>query len=123
MELPALLIPICPIQWYAVTYLIKEPCRDSPLSGQAWVEQLLQGNPRRFRQNLRMDRNSYIYIRDLLLTKGLLEDSRHISVDEKLFIFLYIIGQRATNRNAQERFQRSGQTINKYNWVSNALIC
>ena len=110
MELSVLLIPIYSVLWYAVTYLIKEPCRDSSLSGQAW----LQGNHRRFRENLLMDRNSYIYIRDLLLMKGLLEDSRHVSVDEKLFIFLYIIGQRAIKRNAQERFQRSGQTINKY---------
>jgi hypothetical protein len=43
-----------------------------------------------------------------------LKGSRNISPAEILGMFLYMLGQGAGNRNAQERFQRSGETISRY---------
>ena len=30
--------------WYATTYIVKDPCRTSALTGQEWVEELMEGN-------------------------------------------------------------------------------
>ena len=87
--------------FYVVAHLIKEPCRTSKLTGEQWVQELLTGNARRFREVFRMTKPTYLFIRDLLLEKGLISASRYISVDEKLAIF-FIIGHNATNRAAQE---------------------
>jgi hypothetical protein len=42
-----------------------------------------------------------------------LQRSRHISLEEKLMIFLSIVGQPMGNRGAQEKYQHSGDTISK----------
>ncbi|KAI7947037.1 hypothetical protein MJO29_011564 [Puccinia striiformis f. sp. tritici] len=39
--------------------------------------------------------------------------SKLLSMDKQLAIFLYIVGQNATNRQTQDRFQHSGETILK----------
>ncbi|KAI7944277.1 hypothetical protein MJO28_011805 [Puccinia striiformis f. sp. tritici] len=39
--------------------------------------------------------------------------SKLLSMDEQLAIFLYIVSQNATNRQTQDRFQHSGETILK----------
>jgi hypothetical protein len=39
--------------------------------------------------------------------------SKLLSLDEQLAIFLYIVGQNATNRQTQDRFQHSGETISQ----------
>src|SRR5689334_3313380 len=107
-----ILVALIAVVWYAAAFVFKEPCRTSSLTGHAWVkEELIKRNPRRFRENLRMTKSTYFSIRDVLLNKDFLQNSRYVSVDEKLCIFLYIVGQNATSRNSQERFQRSGWTI------------
>jgi len=50
----------------------------------------------------------------MLSSRELLAASRNVSAGEKLATFLFIVGQAASNRHAQERFQRSGWTISKF---------
>jgi hypothetical protein len=46
-----------------------------------------------------------------------------LSMDEQLAIFLYIVGQNASNRQAQDRFQHSGETISKvFHHVINLIL-
>ncbi|SPR01857.1 unnamed protein product (mitochondrion) [Plasmodiophora brassicae] len=99
--------------WYSVMYLLKTPRRTSSLSGKAWVDELLAGNHRRFREVMRMEPETFHQLKLLLLDKDLLRPSRWVSVEEKLAIFLFIAGHAASNRDAQERFQRSGWTITR----------
>ena len=47
----------------------------------------------------------------MLSSRELLAASRNVSAGEKLATFLFIVGQAASNRHAQERFQRSGWTF------------
>ena len=42
-----------------------------------------------------------------------LKASSRISVEKKLATFFLVVGQNASNRHAQERFQQSGSTISK----------
>ncbi|CEO96901.1 DDE Tnp4 domain-containing protein [Plasmodiophora brassicae] len=109
--------------WYSVMYLLKTPRRTSSLSGKAWVDELLAGNHRRFREVMRMEPETFHQLKLLLLDKDLLRPSRWVSVEEKLAIFLFIAGHAASNRDAQERFQRSGWTITRcFNEVLRALV-
>ncbi|KAI9448731.1 hypothetical protein BJY52DRAFT_1092491, partial [Lactarius psammicola] len=41
-------------------------------------------------------------------------DTRHVSAEEQLAIFLHYARRGLSNRALQERFQRSGDTITKY---------
>lgn len=43
-----------------------------------------------------------------------LSSTRGVSVEERCAIFLYIVGNNASNRSAQERFQHSGETITRF---------
>ena len=104
--------------WYTVAYLIKEPCHTSVFTGEIWVQELLHGNDRRFRNSFRMNKFTYQTIKTMLVKRGLLQPTKHITVDEQVAIFLFIVGGAASNRCAQERFQRSGSTINKYSKFS-----
>jgi hypothetical protein len=42
-----------------------------------------------------------------------LGDSKYVRLEEKVMIFLSMVGQPMSNRGAQERYQHSGDTISK----------
>jgi hypothetical protein len=95
----------------------RKPCRTSKLSGSEWVAELLDidYNVRRVRETFRMQVSTFQQICSMLEAKQVLKGGRRISSLEKLAIFLYITRHSCSNRQAQERFQRSGETISKYN--------
>ncbi|KAI8531272.1 hypothetical protein RHMOL_Rhmol11G0123600 [Rhododendron molle] len=64
-------------------------------------------------QSFHMSKTNFFALYELLETRYGLEEGERISVQEQVAIFLWIVGQRANNRNAQERFQHSGETIFK----------
>ncbi|KAF3772067.1 putative nuclease [Nymphaea thermarum] len=71
---------------------------------------------------LRMDRNSFITLCNILKEKNLVEDGREISIEEQVAIFLLTVGHNERNRACQNTFQHSGQTISKYvNLILRAL--
>src|SRR4051812_23585150 len=53
--------------------------------GETWVNGLLSGNRRRFRENLRMSPETWHYLQCLLIHKRL--GNRHISINEKMARF------------------------------------
>ena len=49
-----------------------------------------------------------------LKTKGL-KDSRYgITIEEQVAMFLFTVARSASNRDVQERFQHSGETVSRY---------
>ncbi|RWR86475.1 putative nuclease HARBI1 [Cinnamomum micranthum f. kanehirae] len=95
--------------WYIDTYLDKKPCRDSTLSGAAYVNELLIGHLERFRQVCHMERPIFMELCNVIRSKNLLCDTRDITLEEQLIMFLFTIGHNAVNRQVQERFQNSGK--------------
>ncbi|KAL7171441.1 hypothetical protein ACSBR2_036152 [Camellia fascicularis] len=89
---------------YAENYLNKQPCRTSSLTGHQRILELQHGNATTIYENFRMDRD----------TNYELQSGKKVGAQQQVAIFLYIVGQHANNRNAQERFQLSGETILKY---------
>jgi hypothetical protein len=59
---------------------------------------------------------------DLEMLYGL-KQSRRMSVIEKVGMFLYTLALGASNREVQERFQHSGETVNKYFNKVLRLVC
>jgi len=65
---------------------------------------------------------TFFTLRDWCIEHDYLHPTRHILVEEQLAIFLKIVGENASNRMAQERFQRSGATISRvFNKVLDAI--
>jgi hypothetical protein len=58
-----------------------------------------------------MQLNMFYTLRDWLLVNTRLKSSKGITVEEKLVIFLHITTWPASNRDTQERFSRSGDTM------------
>jgi hypothetical protein len=49
-----------------------------------------------------------------LREKCLLKDTRYCSIEHQLHMLLYTLSNATCNRNAQERFEHSGETISRY---------
>jgi hypothetical protein len=66
---------------------------DTALPGNTYVKELLNSNhPKRIQAVLRMQLNTFCALRDWLLANTNLKDSKTITVEEKLVIFLHIRG-------------------------------
>ena len=76
--------------------------------------ELQEGNRIRIFDNFLMEREVFYLLCNLLQTKYGLETGRKVSVQEKVAIFFFIVGGDYRNKNVQERFQHSGETISKY---------
>jgi hypothetical protein len=89
-------------------------CVRTGVAGHDYVEELLESaNIERIQQVFRMQLGTFISLREWLLAHTKLKPSDVVSVDEKLAIFLYIVTRPASNRDAQERFSHSGETISR----------
>ena len=56
---------------------------------------------------------TFYSLRDWLVNNTKLKDSRKVSIEEKLVTFIYIASTEASNRQAQEQFNCSAQTISQ----------
>jgi hypothetical protein len=94
-------------------HLIKTPMYDSKLSGEDWVQELLNGHPGRFHDNLGMSKHVFRkLVHELQMYAGL-DDSKHIMKEEQVAIFLRLCRTGGVTRDRQERFQRSPNTISR----------
>jgi hypothetical protein len=92
---------------------VMRSCRTS-LPGAVYIQQLLEDkHPRRIREVLRMNLSTFNALRVWLLVNTSLENSRNISIEEKLAMFIHTIGHGASNRQVQERFSHSGETVSR----------
>jgi hypothetical protein len=89
-----------------------EAYHTSALSGYAWVMELLTGHPERIRCELGMHRHVFVALVTDLRNLGHI-DSRSVSLEEQVAIFLYMCVTGLTVRHVGERFQRSNDTISK----------
>lgn len=87
-----------------------EPYHTSALSGEGWVLELLAGHPGRIRCELGVNLHIFNDLVNTLRQYGY-TNSRYVSLEEKLAIFLYTCVTGLTIRHVGERFQRSNDTI------------
>jgi hypothetical protein len=95
-------------------HLTKTPRLTSILSGQAWIDELINSpNEIVFYQNLGMHKPVFFELQSVLSDAGILSDSCWITQTEKLALLLYTLVTGLSNRQLQNRFQRSADTISK----------
>ncbi|KAL5744400.1 hypothetical protein ACOSQ2_027516 [Xanthoceras sorbifolium] len=63
---------------------------------------------------LRMDRNAFAMLCELLKIRGGLLDDGNVTIEEQVAIFVNILAHHNKNRSIQVRFYRSGETISRY---------
>jgi len=100
-----------------VGFIYREPSRRRHTSG--WggalrVQYYLECSPTVMYDKVRMSSDAFLRLSFILEGRGLLQPTVHLNVDEQLFIFLTILCQNQTNREAQDTWQRSGSTVSEY---------
>jgi hypothetical protein len=93
-------------------YHMKEPYHTSILSGYAWLQELLHGHPERIRTELGVHKEVFLALIILLRSMGH-GDTRYVTLEEQLAIFLYISVTGLSIRHVGERFQCANGTISK----------
>lgn len=93
--------------------MCKQPENTSKLSGQDWVEELLEGHPGRFHNNMGMNKHVFLKLVDELGKRAGLGPTRWVSPEEQLSIFLYTCVTGLSTVHLKEHFQRSKDTISR----------
>jgi len=91
----------------------KKAYHTSLLSGHAWVQELLNGHPGRIRCELGVSHQVFNLLLSDLRGMGY-KDSRYVTLEEQLAVFLYTCVTGLSTRHVGERFQRANSTIAKY---------
>nr|GEY99344.1 protein ALP1-like isoform X2 [Tanacetum cinerariifolium] len=94
-------------------HMYKEPCMTSQQKGEDWMKDVLNGNSIRGVNAFRMHPHIFKKLyRELQANYGL-KSSDKMSALEKLRIFVYTLVLGVCNKDVGERFQCSGETINR----------
>jgi hypothetical protein len=94
--------------------LFPEPYHNSALTGEAYVQELLNSsNPHRFEDIVGVPRSIFLKMLEILANVTEFKDSRDVSMEEQLVIFLYFGRTNADFRHIADRFNRSTDTISR----------
>ncbi len=89
--------------------------RTSKVSGAEYVYDVMYcGNLRRIQEVLRVKLEVFQFLCSELQMKCHLKSSKFIAIEEKVAMFLWTVAHSASNRDAQEWFQHSGETVSRY---------
>jgi len=91
---------------------MREPYHTSALTGKAWVMELVAGHPNCIRCELGVSREVFMELVQELRQLGH-RNSKYVSLEEQLAIFLYMSVTGLTIRHVGEHFQRSNETISR----------
>jgi hypothetical protein len=98
--------------YWKTTHCDKLDMKRSPLRGYQKTLNLLNYNhSRRYQEQLRMPIDTFRDLIEFCLQNTELRSSKHVKIEEKVYIFIYIIRQLASNRYVQEEFSKSGETV------------
>ena len=120
------LIQILLLNIVEVTFNIKparkdpEPYHTSILSGHQWVLELIAGHPNCIHCELRVQKGMFLQFLIELCQAGH-HNSRRVTLEEQLAIFLYMCMTGLTVCHVGERFQRSSNMISWYFYMLNTL--
>ena len=89
------------------------PQHDSILTGELYFKELMNTrSSNRFVDQMRMPREYFTELHQILILHGSLKDSPKVKSGEKLMIFMHLL-QGFSDRQLNERWQHSGDTISK----------
>jgi len=93
---------------------VPRPMHNSSLRGVDKVNELLANNNEAAMFNkVRMGPRAFMILCEVLTERRLLQSTNNMNVPEQVFVFLTIVAQSQTNREAQDVWQHSGGTISR----------
>jgi hypothetical protein len=92
----------------------KKPMHTSKLSGASRVNEILSRHESLSKRNFRIEVSIFHALVPKLREKQLLVDTRAVSIEEQVGIFLYALAKNASNEILQDDFQHSGETISRH---------
>ncbi|MQL97947.1 hypothetical protein Taro_030649 [Colocasia esculenta] len=93
---------------------IPRPMHTSRHSEHVWVHEVLHGHERRCYNTFQMHPSMFLKLRDILVERELIRDSRYVTTSEQLAMFLYAMGHGIATGAMCEHFQHSSETISYY---------
>ncbi|GMP22178.1 hypothetical protein CsSME_00000310 [Camellia sinensis var. sinensis] len=102
-------------EWYE-KHMAKTPCRISILTGYAWICELHAGHMGRFEENVCMPKEVFAALCDTLVNNFGLQVPQWpygLAIEESVAMFIHML-QGLQNRQIQERFQHSGETVSRH---------
>ncbi|XP_023762980.2 uncharacterized protein LOC111911435 [Lactuca sativa] len=84
------------------------------MTGHEFTLELLHRNPLKCVEVLRMSRESFVRLCAHFRVNYALNDNKHVSVEEKMAMFLMMIGHNQRYVIIKRRFQHSKQTVHKF---------
>ncbi|XP_024022557.1 uncharacterized protein LOC112091954 [Morus notabilis] len=95
-------------------YRVPRPMHNSALRGIDKVNELLANtNEAAMFNKVRMGPRAFRILCEILIERGLLQPTNNMNVPEQVFVFLTIVAQSQTNRESQDVWQHSGETISR----------
>ncbi|KAL6512378.1 hypothetical protein OROHE_019990 [Orobanche hederae] len=91
-----------------------QPHRSGGETGAEYIHRILNGRPDLCKEQLRLHRDMFLKLVDLMVARKLLSDGRFIKVAEQVGICLYILAKGASYRDVTDRFQHSIGAISIY---------
>ena len=91
-------------------HYLKEPWHTSMFTGQMWILELWAGHPEHICTELGVHQHVFYALIEELCELGC-TNSKYVTLEEQLTIFLYCLVTGLTIKDLGERFQRSNDTI------------
>ncbi|XP_052627804.1 uncharacterized protein LOC128134288 [Lactuca sativa] len=92
--------------------------------GHAYTQDLIHGDPIQCFDMIRLSQYAFVLLCNHFTQRNWLQHSRTISVEEKITIFLHVVGHNECFRAVKERFHHSIQTIHQcFHEVLKAMMC
>ena len=99
------------------------PMHNSSLTGRMRVNEILNGHPQIIQGITSIEAGTFRALTDLLSSRALLSPTNNMTVDEQLFILLYICAQGATIQQTSYLFQHSKETTSRWFYAVLLAIC
>ena len=96
------------------SYLTKQPCRNSKLTAHDYVLEILNRNNSRCYEQLRMDKYIFLSLCNVSQEKWLLKNSRYITNEEQVTMFLYGISHNERHCIIGEQYKHYTETMSHY---------
>ncbi|XP_058086495.1 protein ALP1-like [Magnolia sinica] len=99
---------------YCHYYMFKQPARHGDDERAKFINSIIWASDGDCLDQLRMNRDSFFELCTLIREKTRLRDTRDVSLEEQVVIFLHTLGHNVRNRVLGHRFIRSEETVSRH---------
>lgn len=92
----------------------KRPVHTSEYTGAKKMKEILEGHESWCKSEFRMEPEIFKATCNYLRREGLLRDTRRVTIEEQLGMFLFMISHNACNERLKKTFQHSGETVHRH---------